>query len=156
MSLRRYPPFGSRRRAAQCSPSGLLFCGHRNDAISDPVCSGRGSWRAINLPRTSQRVITRSASCFTNASYAVRATSSRSALFCSAAELDLSEAVMLRPYCSDVRSRSIQSLATNDLVCSIQLRGPNAINEQCGWHDTHTGKICATGKKRLQFTLPGF
>jgi hypothetical protein len=129
-------PFGRLR-----TPAGRDFFFSRYSSLS--ACSGRGSWRAINLPRTSQRVITRSASCFTNASYAVRATSSRSALLWSAAELGLSEAVMLRPHCSDVRCRSIQSLASNDLVCSIKLRGPNA-NKQAVWlaRHTHRQNLC--------------
>jgi hypothetical protein len=36
------------------------------------------------------------------------------------------------PYCSDVQTRSTRPLVTNDVVRSIHLSTPDAINEQCG------------------------
>jgi hypothetical protein len=61
--------------------------------------------------------------------------------------------------------RSIQSLATNDLVCSIQLRGPNA-NKGAVWLARHTHRakstqleksvLTATKRDPEQFRLAGF
>jgi hypothetical protein len=50
------------------------------DAISGASCSDSGSWRARTLPASSQRVICRSGSWATKASYTVRAILSRLSL----------------------------------------------------------------------------
>ena len=70
--------------------------------------------------------------------------------FCSAAELGVSEAVMLRPAAPMFDPRSTQPLVTNDVVCSIHCRPRMRINAQCGCHDTHSGKTC--GARKMFYT----
>jgi hypothetical protein len=55
-------------------------CNVGQDAISGASCLGSGSWRARTLPASSQRVICRSRSWATKASYTVRAILSRLSL----------------------------------------------------------------------------
>ena len=89
-----------------------------------------------------------------------RATRFRSAR----AELGVFETFILAAPCSEiVETEASDVIADNDAACSSHLGPAIRIFEQCGWRDTHSGKVCVAGKNALtvtkknpgQSTLPG-
>ena len=89
-----------------------------------------------------------------------RATRFRSAR----AELGVIETFILAAPCSEiVETQASDVIADNDAACSSHLGPAIRIFEQCGWRDTHSGKVCVAGKNALtvtkknpgQSTLPG-
>ena len=89
-----------------------------------------------------------------------RATRFRSAR----AELGVFETFILAAPCSEiVETEASDVIADNDAACSGHLGPAIRIFEQCGWRDTHSGKVCVAGKNALtvtkknpgQSTLPG-
>ena len=90
---------------------------------------------------------------------------SRSERFRSArAELGVFKTFILAAPCSEfVETEAPDVIADNDAACSGHLGSAIRIFEQCGWRDTHSGKVCVAGKNALtvtkknpgQSTLPG-
>src|ERR1700722_9706970 len=78
-----------------------------------------------------------------------RATRFRSAR----AELGVFETFILAAPCSEiVETEASDVIADNDAACSSHLGPAIRIFEQCGWRDTHSGKVCVAGKNALTVT----